>query len=124
MPLLRRETAVVHTAGPVEQDSPDADALRHETDPDPVIEEAAERLRAALTCLDARDEWGRAIPWRQVARIALGPLASRLRDAETAALLSAATDTAVPAAAPMTLEPELFTTQRSGAETGWPSGSA
>jgi hypothetical protein len=48
--------------------------LRDERDPDPLLEEATERLRAALVHLDARDEWGRRLAWRQVARIALGPV--------------------------------------------------
>jgi len=70
--------------------------LRDEPDPDPLVEEAAERLRGALVSLDARDEWGRRLAWRQVARIALGPVVTELRDAQTAARLMAATQPAGP----------------------------
>jgi hypothetical protein len=60
-------------------------ALRDEVDPDPVVEEATARLRDQLLGLEAVDAWGRPVAWRQVARIALGPLAtSRVRDAMTA----------------------------------------
>ncbi|HEU5034247.1 MAG TPA: hypothetical protein VFT62_05750 [Mycobacteriales bacterium] len=69
--------------------------LRDETDPDPLVEQAAERLRQALHTLEARDEWGRALAWRQVARIALGPILTQLRDAETAMRLK---DAVAPAA--------------------------
>ena len=58
--------------------------LRDEPDLDPVVEAAAQRLREKLGSLDAVDEWGRPLAWRQVARIALGDLASpRVRDALT-----------------------------------------
>jgi hypothetical protein len=55
--------------------------LRDEADPDPVVEEAAQRLRDTLSRLDAADEWGRPVAWHLVARIALGavlPEVSRL----------------------------------------------
>ena len=77
----------------------DAVALRDEADPDPLVEEAVERLRGALTSLVARDEWGRPLAWRQIARIAIGPLLTQLRDAQTASQLLDATRpgaTAVP----------------------------
>jgi hypothetical protein len=70
--------------------------LRDETDPDPLVEQAAERLRQALHTLEARDEWGRPLAWRQVARIALGPILTQLRDAETAMRLK---DAVAPATA-------------------------
>ena len=84
----------------------EAERLRGEADPDAMIEAAAERLRLALQSLDAIDEWGRRLAWRQVARIALGPLLTELRDAQTALRLASA----VPPS-------------RSSAEsaTGWPS---
>jgi hypothetical protein len=101
--LLRRSTPSTHDqatspAGEV-ADPVDRRALRDEADPDPLVEEAAERLRAALVALDARDEWGRAIAWRQVARIAVGPLLTQLRDSQTTAELLDATrpaDSAIP----------------------------
>jgi hypothetical protein len=62
--------------------------LRTQPDVDPFVEEAADRLRRELADLQAFDTWGRPVPWRQVARIALGPLVSpRVRDALTAAAL-------------------------------------
>ena len=99
MSLLRRPTTDAR---------PDAEAMEHEVrqpglspvglaelrdqvDPDPLVEQATDRLRAALTSLDARDEWGRQLAWRQIARIAVGPLLTELRDAQTAARLTEAT---------------------------------
>jgi hypothetical protein len=65
--------------------APDADTeLRDETDPDPLIEEMVARLRDGLSTLTAIDEWGRPIAWRNVVRLALGPLANKLRDTEQA----------------------------------------
>jgi hypothetical protein len=58
--------------------------LRDESDPDPLIEEMVERLRTGLSSLTAIDEWGRPIAWRNVVRLALGPLSNRLRDTEQA----------------------------------------
>ena|SRR5947209_607302 len=89
-------------------------AMRDEHDPDPLVEEATDRLRASLTALDARDEWGRQLAWRQVARIALGPVLTQLRDAQTAARLTTATSEAVsePAPAPAPVAAELFSVQR------------
>ena len=73
------------------------DPLRGEPDPDPVVEAAAERLREQLSSLTALDQWGRPVPWRQVARIALGPLATqRVRDAMTADALEEAVVVDVP----------------------------
>jgi hypothetical protein len=63
-------------------------ALRDEPDPDPLIEEMTERLRAGLGSLIAVDEWGRTLAWRNVVRLAVGPLSGRLRDAETAAVIA------------------------------------
>jgi hypothetical protein len=64
-------------------------ALRDERDPDPIVEEATERLRQELSDLGAVDAWGRPLAWRQVARIALGTLATpRVRDALTAEALA------------------------------------
>lgn len=66
--------------------------LRDEPDADPVVEAAAQRLRDHLGSLDAVDQWGRPVAWRQVARIALGDLASpRVRDALTVDALVEAT---------------------------------
>jgi hypothetical protein len=65
--------------------------LRDEVDVDPLIEEATDRLREELRTLIARDEWGRELPWRHVARIALGPVLTRLRDQETTIRLLEAT---------------------------------
>jgi hypothetical protein len=66
-------------------EAPDVDpTLRNEIDPDPLIEEMVNRLREGLSNLHAVDEWGRPLAWRNVVRLALGPLASRLRDTEQA----------------------------------------
>jgi hypothetical protein len=78
----------------------DAAALRDEVDIDPMVEQATERLREALTRLDARDEWGRALAWRQVSRIVLGPVLTQLRDSETALRLLRAQATEVPEPVP------------------------
>jgi len=59
-------------------------ALRNEVDPDPLIEEMVARLRDNLSSLVAVDEWGRPLAWRNVVRLALGPLGSRLRDTQQA----------------------------------------
>jgi hypothetical protein len=102
MPLLRRTSTVTDVAAPAEPATAatltpaDLTHLRDEPDPDPLVEEAAERLRGAIVSLDARDEWGRRLPWRQVARIALGPVVTQLRDAQTAARLMAATQPSAP----------------------------
>jgi hypothetical protein len=58
--------------------------LRDEADPDPMVEEMVARLRAGLTSLVAIDEWGRPMAWRNVVRLALGPLGSKIRDTEQA----------------------------------------
>ena len=58
-------------------------ALREAMDPDPLVEQMVERLRASLSDMVALDEFGRPIAWRHVVRIALGPTLGRLRDAET-----------------------------------------
>ena len=74
------------------------DLLRQEQDPDPFIEAATQRLREQLGSLSAVDEWGRPLAWRQVARIALGPLVTaRVRDAVTADVLAEAVVADVPA---------------------------
>lgn len=65
--------------------------LRDEVDVDPLVEEATARLREELRHLVARDEWGRELAWRYVARIALGPVLTKLRDQETTIRLLAAT---------------------------------
>ncbi len=65
--------------------APEVDpVLRDELDPDPLIEEMVGRLREGLSSLTAMDEWGRPLAWRNVVRLALGPMASRLRDTEQA----------------------------------------
>jgi hypothetical protein len=81
--------------GPV-RNEPDT-ALRDQVDPDRLVEEATARLRDQLQSLDAVDAWGRPLAWRQVARIALGSLASpRVRDALTADVLADAVTQDVP----------------------------
>ncbi len=64
-------------------------ALRDEPDPDPVVEAAAQRLRDQLSSMEPVDSWGRPVAWRQVARIALGDLATpRVRDVLTSDVLA------------------------------------
>lgn len=67
----------------------DDPVLRNEQDPDPLIEEMVQRLRDGLSSLSAYDEWGRPLAWRNVVRLAVGPLSGRLRDAETAVTVAA-----------------------------------
>lgn len=86
---------------------PADERLRAESDPDPLVEQGTERLRAALSSLEAKDEWGRSLAWRQVVRIAMGTVLAELRDAQTALNLAEATRQPVAEAA-----------------TGWPSTSA
>jgi hypothetical protein len=82
----RQPTAPVRT---IDLGRHDVDPLKHEADPDPLIEAAAQRLREQLSALTATDEWGRPVPWRHVARIALGPLVTpRVRDAVTSDVLA------------------------------------
>jgi hypothetical protein len=83
---------------------PADERLRAETDPDPLVEQGTERLRIALSSLDAKDEWGRPLAWRHVVRIAMGTVLAELRDAQTALSLAEATRRRVTEAA-----------------TGWPS---
>jgi hypothetical protein len=78
-----RKPADVEPAVRVEMPAEDP-LLRNEIDPDPLIEEMVARLRSGLTTLHAVDEWGRPLAWRNVVRLALGPLAGRLRDTEQA----------------------------------------
>lgn len=92
--------------------APEVDpALRDEVDPDPLIEEMVQRLRDNLSSLAAVDEWGRAMSWRNVVRLAVGPSAQRFRDAQTAAELAVAlADVPAPAvvsapSAPASAEP-------------------
>ena len=73
-----------HGVAPVTTALPEVDpALREAVDPDPLVEQMVERLRASLSDLVALDEYGRPIAWRHVVRLALGPTLGRLRDAET-----------------------------------------
>lgn len=58
--------------------------LRDEVDSDPFIEEMVARLRDGLSSLHAVDEWGRPLAWRNVVRLAVGPMVSALRDSQTA----------------------------------------
>jgi hypothetical protein len=69
--------------------APEDSWLREEPDPDPLIEAMVQRLREGLGTLSATDEWGRPLSWRNVVRMAVGPMHSRLRDLETAAALAA-----------------------------------
>lgn len=67
-------------ATPVISVLPEVDpALRDTADPDPIVEEMVQRLRTTLQGMVALDEFGRAVPWRQVVRLALGPSLDRLR---------------------------------------------
>lgn len=111
MPLLRRSapparpaTTDTRTGGDAELDALAWAALRDEVDSDPLVEDAVQRLRAALTSMEARDEWGRPLAWRHVARIVLGPLLTQLRDSQTTTVLLDATRPApeepAPAAVP------------------------
>ena len=79
-------------------------AMRAEVDPDPLVEEMTARLREGLSSLVAVDEWGRELAWRNVVRMALGPLGSRLRDAQQAA--------------------EIAVALMPSAEVGWPDDTA
>ena len=81
--VFARKTTVVVPDVRVTEPTGDL-SLRDEVDPDPLIEEMVGRLREGLSNLDAMDEWGRPLAWRNVVRLALGPLASRLRDTEQA----------------------------------------
>ena len=54
---------------------------------DPVVLDAVERMQTHLSQLVAADQWGRPLTWAQVARLVIGPLADRMRDADTAAVL-------------------------------------
>jgi hypothetical protein len=99
VPLLRRSATPAQSVT-TDTHAGDVDAgldvlawarLRDEVDPDPLVEEAVDRMRSALTSLEARDDWGRPLAWRHVARIALGPLVTRLRDIQTTAALLDAT---------------------------------
>ena len=104
--------------------------LRDERDPDPMIEEMAARLRGGLSRLEAYDEWGRPLAWRNVVRLAVGPMVSQLRDTQTAAeiattMLAAGSEPVaepLPAllAEPVALEEEQPEVQ--GHLVGWPSG--
>lgn len=94
----------------------DADpVLRDEVDPDSVVEEAVQRLRSHVSSLEARDEWGRPLAWRQVARIVLGPLIADLRDSQTATRIARAL---AEHAGPIRSDATDVTQQHAG--VGWP----
>ena len=87
-----RSAQMVGIAEDMDENIDEARALlRDEPDVDPIVEEATDRLREELRHLVARDEWGRELAWRHVARIALGPVLTKLRDQETTIRLLAAT---------------------------------
>ena len=65
-------------------------ALRDEVDPDPVVEEAVQRLRNEVSRMVAFDSWGRPLAWRHIVRIAVGPMIGDLRDSQTAARIGQA----------------------------------
>lgn len=91
--MFHRQHASEPDPAPLAVGQPDP-GLRDERDPDPVVEEATERLRQELSDLGAVDAWGRPVAWRQVARIALGSLATpAVRDALTAQALQEAVST-------------------------------
>jgi hypothetical protein len=101
-----RKTEVVEPNVRVEM--PESDPLlRNEVDPDPLIEEMVGRLRDGLGTLVAIDEWGRPLAWRNVVRLALGPLAGRLRDTEQALELAVSLIPPTPEAAPAAPAPEV-----------------
>ena len=118
--LRRRDSTAANTTATAPLDAvppvleSDDIALRDEVDPDPCVEEAAERLRLALSSMVARDEWGRELPWRQVARIAVGPLVAQLRDAQTTSQLLDATRPD-PSSVPLQDRTEIG--------SGWPGGA-
>lgn len=89
--------------------------LRDQVDPDPVVEEAVQRLRSQVSNLEARDEWGRPLAWRQVARIVLGPLIADLRDSQTSAQIALAL---AGHAGPTPSDATTATRQHAG--VGWP----
>ena len=66
----------------------DESELRDEWDPDPLVEQAVQRLRDSLGGMTATDEWGRPMAWRHVVRSALGPLLGELRDAQASMALT------------------------------------
>ena len=92
----------------VRMDMPEGDPLlRNEVDPDPLVEEMVGRLREGLSSLVAVDEWGRPLAWRNVVRLALGPLAGRLRDTEQALELAVSMMPAPAETAPAAPAPEV-----------------
>lgn len=80
--LFRRDGSAKAQVAPA---PPPDQRLRDEPDPDVLVEEMVQRLRSQLRSLDAVDEYGRPVSWRNVVRIAVGPALARLRDADTAA---------------------------------------
>lgn len=81
----RRKQTLVEAAPAAPSIRPHAAlALRDEVDPDPFIEEMVARLRDGLGSLQAIDEWGRPMSWRNIVRMAVGPTVAQLRDAQTA----------------------------------------
>lgn len=74
---------------PVSRELPlDEPVLRDEWDPDPLVEQAVQRLRDSLGGLAAVDEWGRPMAWRHIVRSALGPVLGELRDAQSSLLIT------------------------------------
>lgn len=82
--LSRRHRRSDAPSPPVAEPDP---RLRDEPDADPLVEEMTARLRAGLGSLEATDQYGRPMAWRNVVRLAVGPALTRLRDADTAAVL-------------------------------------
>lgn len=121
-----RHNAKVHA----QEQGPQPDLrLRDEADPDPLVEQMVDRLRAGLGSLAATDEFGRQLAWRNVVRLAVGPSLPCLRDAETAALLwDAVTEHEPPAAEPVSVSTPAdasssVTTLTDGHGLGWPARS-
>ncbi len=67
---LRSKADIVQATSSLPEVDP---GYRDERDPDPVVEEMVERLRANLSGMVALDEWNRPVAWRNVVRLALGP---------------------------------------------------
>ena len=72
-------TTAVSPTGPVAASEP--------TSADPVLQEAIDRMRDNLGDVCALDRDGRELTWAELARVVIGPLGARIRDADTAAAL-------------------------------------
>ncbi len=82
---MARQKVQAALAGLSEVKSPAEPAPQGEQDP--VVLDAVERMQTHLSQLVAADQWGRPLTWAQLARVVIGPLADRVRDADTAGVL-------------------------------------